>query len=62
MKQARKEGSSNIYPKRQLYSTDLFILILFGSKELTMAECKKVFFDELKRLRKIRQILTENGV
>lgn len=62
MKQDRKEGSSNIYPKRQLYSMDLFITILFGSKELTMAECKKVFFDELKRLRKIRQILTENGV
>jgi len=41
---------------------DLFTRILFGSKELTMAECKKVFFDELKRLRKIRQILTENGV
>lgn len=41
---------------------DLFIILLFGRKELTMAECKKYFFDKLKRLRKIGPILTENGV
>lgn len=41
---------------------DLFIILLFGRKDLTMAECKKYFFDKLKRWRKIRPILTENGV